>query len=209
MYLSEKIHNTFDSNLDKFVGEFTYTAIRRRLGIIFNFPADLKFKIEKYDDFEEDEYNLSGVYDFNKDRKYIVLNVSSKKNTLRLDHQDYDQWTFLLSQVIQHETIHQLQYQHRDCHDIAKLDFRDLRGSLNEEREYLADKDEIDAYGHDIAMEIKYHYPGKDPYNILKNISKVRKLPSYNYYKQTFKTTKWSMVKTRLLKKTYNWIKYV
>ena len=44
MYLSEKIHNTFDSNLDKFVGEFTYTAIRRRLGIIFNFPADLKFK---------------------------------------------------------------------------------------------------------------------------------------------------------------------
>ena len=157
MYLSEKIHNTFDSNLDKFVGEFTYTAIRRRLGIIFNFPADLK----------------------------------------------------LLSQVIQHETIHQLQYQHRDCHDIAKLDFRDLRGSLNEEREYLADKDEIDAYGHDIAMEIKYHYPGKDPYNILKNISKVRKLPSYNYYKQTFKTTKWSMVKKRLLKKTYNWIKYV
>ena len=209
MYLSQKINQTLNTNLPIFVGEFKYEAIRRRLGKIFNFPDDLKFKVEKFDDFCKDEYSFSGIYDFSKDVKYVVLNVSSEKDTLRIDHKDYNIWSFLLSQVIQHESIHQLQYQHRTCTEVALLEFRDLRGSLNEEREYLSDKDEIDAYGHDMAMEIKFHYPDKNPYDILRDISKARKIASYNYYKKIFRTTKWNAVKKRLLHKTYNWMKYV
>jgi hypothetical protein len=81
-----------------------------------------------------------------------------------------------------------------------------MSSSNEEEKEYLADPDEIDAYGHDIAMEIKFFYPKQDPYEVLNKIGSKRKLWSYNYYKKTFKGDDWSHIKSRLLKKTYQWI---
>ena len=115
-----------------------------------------------------------------------------------------------MSQVCQHETIHQLQWQNRESDEQpCTLDFRNLTGSISEEKEYLSDIDEIDAYGHDIAMEIKYSYPNKDPYEILKTIDSRRKVWSYIYYKKTFKGDDWSNIKNRLLKKTYQWMPHV
>ena len=76
--------------------------------------------------------------------------------------------------------------------------------------DYLAELDEIDAYVHDIAMEIREYYPKSDPMDVLRNINKRRKLWSWNYYRSAFKDSKdWSDVKTRLLKKTYLWLPHV
>ena len=75
--------------------------------------------------------------------------------------------------------------------------------------EYLTMFDEIDAFGHDIAMEIRYHYPKLDPYEVLRDIKRYRLLFSYRYYLRTFKGTKWKDVHDRLSKKINNWLPYV
>ena len=72
--------------------------------------------------------------------------------------------------------------------------------------EYYGDADEIDAYAHDIATEIKRYYPNRNPYEVLKNINKTRKVHSYNYYRRTFSKCEWGGIKKQLLKKIFNWI---
>lgn len=210
MYLSQQIDEILESNKNKFIGELPYTTIVRRLGMIFNFPKDLKFRHEEFQDIDPDEFTISGLYDMTTNKRYIILNVSDYTKNLNLTNYAFKDFKFFVSQVIQHETIHQDQWQFRDgTEDPVKLDFRNFTGTLQEEREYLSDIDEVDAYGHDIAMEIKYYYPNENPYSVLKSINKKRKIPSYSYYKHTFKNTSWSKVKKRLLSKTYGWIPHV
>jgi len=210
MYLAPNIDNVFAENKHKFLGNLTHDTIIRRLGKAFNFPKDLKFKMERYSDLESNEFTISGLYDMTQDKKYVIINVSKDSNSLFFDEPTYEQFKFLVSQTIQHEAIHQDQWQHRDyIDDVVKLDFRNVYGTLSEEREYLSDIDEIDAYAHDIAMEIKFYYPFKDPYEVLRNINRSRKIPSYKYYKRTFGKCDWQKIKKQLLNKTYKWMAYV
>lgn len=210
MYLSQQIDDVLESNRHKFIGNLSYATIIRRLGISFDFPKDLKFRFEKFKDVDVDEFMVSGLYDMAYNKKYIILNFSLYSDYINLTHYSFETFKFFVSQVIQHETIHQDQWQYRDgTEDPVKLDFRNTTGTLREEREYLSDIDEIDAYAHDIAMEILFYYPKENPYNILKTINRRRKIPSYLYYKDTFKNTSWTKVKNRLLSKTYGWIPHV
>lgn len=210
MYLSQQIDDVLESNRHKFIGNLSYATIIRRLGISFDFPKDLKFRFEKFKDVDVDEFMVSGLYDMAYNKKYIILNFSLYSDYLNLTEYSFETFKFYVSQVIQHETIHQDQWQYRDgTEDPVKLDFRNTTGTLREEREYLSDIDEIDAYAHDIAMEILFYYPKENPYNILKTINRRRKIPSYSYYKDTFKNTSWTKVRNRLLSKTYGWIPHV
>lgn len=210
MYLAPNIEEVIESNKYRFLGRNRYDSIARRLNISFGHPKDLKFRFETFDDLDINEFTFGGLYDMTTNKKYVILNVSSAVKTLNLSRADFSSFKFLLSQTIQHETIHQLQWQHRDqVEDPVKLDFRNIHGTITEEREYLSDKDEIDAYAHDIAMELKFYYPNKNPYYQLHNIDRLRKLPSYRYYKDTFKHCKWGKIKRHLLHKTYKWIPYV
>lgn len=210
MYLSQQIDEILEVNKHKFIGHLPYSTVIRRLGMVFDFPKDLKFRHEQFNDIDENEFSVSGLFDMTTNKKYIILNVSQYTNHLNLTNYSFNDFKFFISQVIQHETIHQDQWQYREgTEEPVKLDFRNFSGTLDEERDYLSDIDEIDAYGHDIAMEIKYFYPKEDPYNVLKNINKKRKIPSYTYYKHTFKNTTWTKVKNRLLLKTYGWLPYV
>lgn len=210
MYLAPNIDQVLESNKYRFLGKNEYSSIARRLNIAFGHPKDLRFKFEEFDELHANDYTFAGLYDMTTDKRYVILNVSSNAKTLHINRNDYRTFKFLISQAIQHETIHQLQWQYRDeIDDPVKLDFRNLHGTLSEEREYLSDKDEIDAYAHDIAMEIKFYYPNKNPYDQLNNIDRLRKLPSYNYYKITFKNCRWNRIKKQLLLKTYKWIPHV
>ena len=141
---------------------------------------------------------------------YIVLNLSNKHRTFNTTQEAWPEIKFSISQVCQHEYIHKLQWQNREGIVVEKpLEFRINKTSKYEEQEYLSDADEIDAYAHDIAMEIKHFYPLSNPYEVLKSINSKRKLPSFSYYKNTFKGCEWSDVKKRLLLKTYKWIPHV
>jgi len=74
---------------------------------------------------------------------------------------------------------------------------------------YLADKDEIDAYAHDLALEILKYYFKNDPYVILSSLKNRRYCWTFQYYKRTFKNQDWVKVKKRLLKKTFLWLQRI
>lgn len=208
MYLATSINNALESNKSKLLGWNPYSSLTTKLHQSFR-KKDLKFVYERHDFIEKDDFSVSGLYDMSSKKRYVILNVSKSCFDFRLNQERWSEFKFLVSQVIQHETLHKLQWQYRELGEDVQLDFRNMVGSKKEEMEYLADLDEIDAYGHDIAMEIKFFYPNKNPYDVLKNISKCRKVWSYSYYKKTFKGNDWSDVRNRLLKKTYLWMPHV
>lgn len=207
MYLAPEINKKLYDNKKLFSGDLPYTTITRRLGKIFDHPKDLKFRSETFEDIPVNCFTVSGLYDMFYDKKYVILNFSNSSKTMLLDDYIIDSFFFLISQTIQHEAIHQHQWANREPEDEAsKLDFRNFGGTLQEERDYLSDIDEIDAYAHDIAMEIKRYYPNRNPYEVLKNIKKTRKIHSYNYYRRTFSKCEWGTIKKQLFKKIYNWM---
>jgi len=213
MYLAGTINDVLESKKDRLIGRSSYFYICDVLNRAFKKVEPFKFKYETYVDYSKEDFSVSGIYDQETDKKYIILNFSKACKTFTIEPSKWKEFKFAVSQVCQHESIHQCQWSMVADPSLKvtneKLDFRNTEGTLSEDQEYLADPDEIDAYAHDIAMEIAYFYPKKDPYFVLNNINKHRKLWSYNYYKRTYKNEDWSEIKNRLLKKTYKWIPYV
>ena len=209
MYLAKEIDSTLESVKLKLLGTHSYKSITYNLNRAFA-KKDLKFRYETFNNFDKNEFSVGGLYDTQNDMRFIIYNFSSHTKDFTLE--DWKTFKFETSQALQHESIHQLQWQHRDPDDdCERLDFRVLCQGSDEEDdpEYLADVDEIDAYSHDIAMEIKFYYPHRNPYEVLQNINKCRKISSYSYYKKTFKKCDWLGIRKRLLIKTFRWIKHV
>lgn len=214
MYLAMYINEALETIKTKLVNRSpAYFVITNILDRAFK-EEKIKFKYETYNEIDKNMYSVSGLYDMEKDKRYIIFNFSSKGCILEINERNWKDFKFEISQVIQHETIHRDQWSARDFEITEKftIDFRSLMGqneSREEEMAYLADIDEIDAYAHDIAMEIKHYYPKNNPYNVLKTINSKRKLWSYKYYKNTFRGEEWYQIKKLLLKKTYLWLPYV
>lgn len=211
MYLATEIDQILESKKDKLTKSLSYFHLCEILNRAFKKTIPFKFKYETYREYERNAYSISGLYDMDEDVKYIIFNLSDSTKSLYLGENRWKEFRFSVSQVCQHETIHQLQWQHRDSGSYEKypLEFRECKGSREEEKEYLSDPDEIDAYAHDIAMEIKFFYPKHDPVHILKTISQRKKVWSYSYYKRTFKNDDWNYIRTPLLKKAYRWLPHV
>jgi hypothetical protein len=211
MHLAPAIDQVLEIKKSKLLGRLTYYQIAGILTRGYKrAEIPFKFRFETFEDYGPDDLSVSGLYDMEEDIKYIILNFPKETKHFTISNKNWREFKFAVSQVCQHETIHQIQWMNRELDgEPCDIDFRNLTGSISEEKEYLADIDEIDAYGHDIAMEIKYSYPKKDPYEILRTIDSRKKVWSYNYYKKTFKGDDWSKIKNRLLKKTYQWLPYV
>lgn len=210
MYLATLIDETLESKKDKLLGRPTYFYIVDVLNRAFRKKELFKFRFELYVDMCKDDFSVSGLYDMEEDRRYVILNFSKQYKSLGITEKNWRDFKFAVSQVCQHEAIHRSQWVNRngECPDKEPLEFRSEIGCKEEEREYLSDLDEIDAYAHDIAMEIKYFYPKKDPYKVLAKLNKHKKVWSYCYYKDTFKGTEWSEIRNRLYKKTFQWLPY-
>lgn len=210
MYLASVIDQILEDKKPKLLGRPSYFHITGVLNRGFKKELPFKFRFETFDDYGPEDISVSGLYDMEEDIKYIILNFPKETKHYSITKENWREFKFAVSQVCQHETIHQLQWQNRETDgEPCSIDFRNLTGTISEEKEYLADIDEIDAYGHDIAMEIKFCYPKKDPYEILRTIDSRKKLWSYNYYKKIYKGDDWSKIRKRLLKKTYQWMPYV
>lgn len=212
MYLAGLINDVLESKKDKLIGRSSYFYITSVLNRAFSRKEPFKFRYETFEDYSREDYSVSGMYDMDEDVKYIILNFPKSCKTFTLRPEKWKEFKFAVSQVCQHEAIHQCQWSMVSDPSLRdrqkeKLDFRIEQD--DEDMDYLADPDEIDAYAHDIAMEIKFFYPKKDPYKVLQNINKHKKLWSYNYYKKTFKGEDWEEIRHHLFKKTYKWIPYV
>lgn len=193
MYLERKILTSLEKSV--FSGEMDHgqiveecrTALKRfgvRVELSYLGPEDI---LEGY------QFAVSGYYDSNRVRLPILLRLH-----FSLDHVSIFKWTkarqkdfvFKVSQVLQHELIHKHQAQYRD----GPLGYKD--------EDYLANKDEIGAYAHDIMLEIKQKNNG---WNILRHISQYN-IPSYHIYTQSFGQEDWHKVKNRLLKQVFKWM---
>ena len=210
MYLARTLDSLIDGNKDKFIRRQWYSDLLCTLKDTFKDFKDTNFVIEKFDDFDQYMYSFSGFYDMHEDKKFIVLNLSRKHKKFEMNNRMFKDFKFLLSQVIQHESIHQTQWSFRpEFKDPVTVDFRDngMGMSKKEERIYLSDMDEIDAYGHDIALEIKHYYPRTDPLKILRYPTRYNKLTSFFIYNRAFKGVNWRDIKKTLIRKAYNWTK--
>ena len=208
MYFADIINVALEDLRPILKGKLDYKDVIRYLNKFLG-DKTLKFKFEKIK-MRVNHYAIGGFYDMQTDKRYIILYFSNKKDSIFIRKIKQNEFFFCLSQVIQHETIHACQWSKRD-YDLYLP--RTIPNNLiaednNEDEKYLADPDEIDAYGHDIAMEIKFYYRNKDPYKVLDEIDNARKVFSYRYYKNTFKNNKqtWEKIRYKLLRKTYKWI---
>lgn len=212
MYLAPIIDEVLESKKSKLLGRNTHYYVTSVLNRAFQKVEPFKFRYETYEDYGKDDYSVSGLYDMDTDIRYIILNFPKNLKYFALEEKRWSEFKFAVSQVCQHESIHKCQWSFRTGYEMENepLEFRNKSDEPVEELQlYLSDPDEIEAYAHDIAMEIKFYYPKNNPYDVLKAVGKKRKLWSYSYYKKTFKDEDWGIIKKLLLKKTYRWLSHV
>lgn len=215
LFLAKKIDNKLLTLEDKWKGRMRKTTMIRQLQDVLK-PFGVTVLWETNPNLKARDYWIKAFYYWNRRQLPVELiwEFSEKGgkyfnwNTFNVRHS-----LFVISQAIQHELIHKSQFVRRDPENY-KFDYYQpinhrKTGAQKEHIEYLSMFDEMDTFGHDIAMEIKYHYPKHDPYEILRTIDKRRHIISYGYYKKAFKGLKWKPVHDRLLKNVHKWIPYV
>lgn len=196
--LSESILEITKKNRHKFVGSLLHSKLRRVINDIFK-EYKIKTKIIRLDEIEKDNFFVGGYYqDFGI---VLEISVSSKSDHLILYDKCVDDFLFLVSQVICHELVHYMQDLARNGHDACLRHMRDYKIA---EQQYLSDPDEIQAYAHDLAMELQRHYPN-DVFGALRTVGSKRKSFSIKYYNKTFGKLD-NPVRRRLLSHTYKWL---
>lgn len=206
MYLATEINKRLLEHSHLFQGRQAQVDIARNLQKVLK-PFHVKVKVLIQKEVEGAKFLISGAFFYDRDYQpihiYLHFPPSSHGKFKWKDH--WNSFKFLVSQVLQHEMIHQTQCQHPLHNEGYRFDY----GHDDKDIQYFSELDEIDAFGHDIAMEIKHYYPKQDPYHVLKNITRRPKIISYRFYKKAFARKKWFQVKQRLLKKAFLWLPYV
>ena len=178
-------------------------------------PFGVRVIIDHDDSLARPDFCCSGSYDYTRRKQPIevIMHFNRGIRTYKFTKKAWSEFSFLLSQVVQHELIHKHQFSHREGLEHDMCLYYDIKAGEKSDKEYmdyLAELDEIDAYAHDIALEIRQYYPNLDPYQVLSTINQRRKLWSWNHYSDAFAGVEdWSDVKNRLLKKTYLWLPHV
>lgn len=172
---------------------------------------DIVCKTIRKRDLEKKDYCIGGLYSAETDKIYMEFYLPRYDKIVDVTHDNWTCFKFLFSQTLQHELIHRYQYAVKDEDlDYEEWDHRGIDDlDPEEERDYLRDSDEIQAYSHDIALEILYYYQNRNPYDVLRKIDKTKKVWSYNYYKKLFKKKhpqEWELIRKKLLKKAYGWL---
>lgn len=219
MYLASKLHKEIEKHFPpkEVIGqEFTYGQISRRLNKILR-PLKARGKIvrdvnlKNKSNTSRQYYSFSGYYDTEKKNNAIMIRVhfASNKKTFTFTKSRYNGFMFMLSQIIQHEFIHESQFAFRPEQAARKVKVfhsDKLSKKRLEQIEYLREWCEIEAYAHDIAMEVNYYYGNMNPGTVLKHIDERKNLYSYKCYRDAFKGTDWSRLKKSLMRKIWRWL---
>lgn len=139
----------------------------------------------------------------------IELCFSKERNHIYFTEKRKARFLFLLNQTLQHELVHKMQFKDKGGDKFYSHHFYFSQGKSfsNPKRlEYLAIVEEIEAYAHDLAMEIKYYYPFEDPDEVLLNLDDYKLLFTWRVYRRAFKGARWNHVREELLQKTHTWL---
>lgn len=219
MYLANKLHKELDEHFsaDEFLYKrVKYSKISESLNKILK-PLDARVRVIRDKKMKvpygskHQLYTISGYFDTLKKKNAIMINIhlNPSKKEFKFTKSAYNGFKFMFAQVVQHEFIHKTQYTYRPAQSDRQVKVH-YSHQLSKERlkeiDYLSSWCEIEAYAHDIAMEIKQYHGDKNPAMVIKQIDKYRNLYSYNSYKQAFKGTDWSRLKKSLLRKVWRWM---
>ena len=216
MYLAAKIDRRLSELESKWTGVMRKSTIIKQLQEALK-PFGAIVLWEQNSRLKANHKWLKGYFYWNRRNQpiEIILEFSTESPYYDWNHKEGRprRTLFYISQTLQHELIHKMQNQRRNpetyTHDLYLPINHRKTGAAKSQIEYLSLFDEIDSYGHDIAMEILYHYPRQNPYEVLKNIRNYKLLKSYRYYVRTFAGTRWTDIHDRLIKKIHGWIPYV
>lgn len=154
--------------------------IKKRVANLFE---NVKFNIEKANNLENDDYTIAGFY-IEELQKIEIVIILPKKSKGYINIENPNLFRFYIAQTIQHEYIHHEQFLKRD---LLQTDSFSLCMKGNNEQRYLGERDEIDAYSYDIAIEVNtYGWEGSQTLKIYRK----QFVPNHPVMK-------------RLLKKTY------
>jgi CYTH domain-containing protein len=216
VYLAEKIDRKLLTLEDRWKGRMRKSTIIAQLQAALK-PFGVMVLWERNSKLQPNNKWIKGFFYWNRRHQPVELVIEFSTES---PYYDWDaiqgrvkRTLFYISQTVQHELIHKSQNQRRNpdtyTHDLYMPINHRKTGAAKSQIEYLSLFDEIDSYGHDIAMEICYHYPKQDPFEVLKNIKKYKLLKSYRYYVRTFAGTNWEVIHDRLIKKIHGWLPYV
>jgi hypothetical protein len=214
MHIGNQIWNRLNKNLEWLSGQVSISRIKKEVEALLK-PygaklrvAPLSFPSTKYwfmigGEYIPGQYRMPITIDlfYHKKRNYIYFTQNRKKRFI-----------FLLNQTLQHELVHKYQFQTKGDDRFYTHHFYFHPGksySSPTRLEYLAIVEEIDAYAHDLAMEIKYHYPSANVKQLLANIDDYKNLSTWKMYRRAFKRASWNHVRNELLRKTNSWLPYI
>lgn len=161
--------------------------------------------IPSFKDIDLDLVVFGGAYDEETDLIELDLFVTATENdTIYIPESFLSEFKFKFMQLLMHELIHRNQFISRD--GISESRKYKVHKNPSDEQDYLSDCDEIDAYSHDIALEILNFYKNHEKSDIFSNFYKKRKLESLSIYKKAFKNTNWTKIYRKLVKKSYKWV---
>lgn len=211
MYLGKQIWRRLNRNSEWMQGKVSASALRENLQHIFE-PYGTKVRVFHQKKFSKRGwFMIGGEFDPSTNRKPIAIDIHVRedKGYIYFTQKRKERFIFLLHQTIQHELVHKHQFSNRGVDNFYTHHFYFTSGSSKSspaKMEYLAMVEEIDAYAHDLALEIKYSYPFCNPKQILKSIGNFPELDTWKMYSKTFKGARWVHVRNELLRKTYKWL---
>lgn len=206
MYLDALIDERLEHLKPVLIGKHSYRFIKDQLNQSLS-SEKFKFKIRRHMFMGEKDLAVSGLYDVEKEVKIITLIFSKYYSEFTIERKSWKRFKFAVLQTCQHEAIHQCQWAFRTYDRNVNYTSKYRFNQDNyKQKLYLSDPDEIEAYAHDIAMEIKFFYPKRNPYHVLKYANRFVSLWSYRYYRNTFGKKDWKLIQPRLIRKTYKWL---
>jgi len=141
-------------------GRIKATDMKKRVANLFE---NVKFNIERTDSLEDEDYTIAGFY-LEELQEIEIVFIIPKKTKGYFNIENPNLFRFHLAQTIQHEFIHHQQFLKRDELQTGSFSLC-MRG--NSEQKYLGERDEIDAYSYDVAIEVNtYGWEGSQTLKI-------------------------------------------
>lgn len=211
MYLGKQIWRRLNKYSEWMSGRVTSSTMREKVQeIIAPYGAKVRVTPQKVLS-KRAWFMIGGEFDPCAVRRPITIDIIMRedKGYIYFTERRKQRFIFLLNQTLQHELVHKLQFINRGSQNFYTHHYYFTPGSSktsSKKMEYLAMVEEIDAYAHDLAIEIKFFYPFDDHRQILKRINEYSDLETWKMYNKTFKKARWMHVRNELLRKTYRWL---
>lgn len=130
---------------------------------------------------------IGGEYD-PLDRKIELQIHTDKFNQFHFTDITWNRFKYKVLQVTMHEMIHFMQYDRRgDEWSNYVVPYKKVgKDKVDEERRYLSEFDEIQAYAHCVLLDFKVYRPNMDTEFLLSRANTHKDSPTLNYFLKTF-----------------------